>query len=72
MTIGKIKEEMKKYRDLYGGDLISLESIDNATTKQELAKMIEEHRTHMEMMLCDAHSHLDKFKDRLGLRCLSF
>jgi hypothetical protein len=70
MTIEKIKEEMKKFRDLYGGDLISLEFIDNATTKQELAKIIEEHRTHMEMMLCDANSHLDNFKGRLGLRCL--
>lgn len=70
MTISKIKEEMKKYRDFYGGDLISLDNIDDATSKEQLAKIIEDHRTHMEMMLCDAHSHLDKFKGRLGLRML--
>lgn len=67
MTLQKIKDQMKKYRDFYGGDLISLEKIDDAKGKKELAAIIEEHRTHMEMMLCDAHSHIDRFKKKVGL-----
>lgn len=67
MTLDKIKTEMKKYRDFYGGDLISLNEIDNATSKKELSKLLEEHRLHMEKMLADAHSHIDNFKSKLGL-----
>lgn len=67
LTLEKIKAEMKKYRDFYGGDLISLNEIDNAATKKELAELIEQHRSHLEMMLADALSHIDSFKNNLGL-----
>jgi len=36
--------------------------IQEATSKKELAEIIETYRTHLECMLCDAHSHLDNFK----------
>lgn len=72
MKIEEIKEEMKKFRDFYGGDLISSDRIDEATSKKELAALIEEHRSHMEMMLCDANSHLDHFKHKLGLTNIFF
>lgn len=67
MNIDKIKEEMKKYRDFYGGDLLDISEIDNALTKNELEIIIENHRSHIEAMMCDAHSHLDNFKHRVGL-----
>jgi F420-0:gamma-glutamyl ligase len=65
--LAAIKKKMKAYRDFYGGDLISLNEIDNATSKKELAGLIEQHRSHMEMMLADAHNHLDHFKNKIGL-----
>lgn len=71
MEINKIKKEMKSYTDFYGGDLISYGEIDNATTKRELEALIEQHRTHMEMMLCDAMSHLNHFKQKLGLTIIN-
>jgi hypothetical protein len=67
MTIAEIKKAMKAYRDYYGGDLLESGEIDNATTKKELAKIIEKHRAFMEDMLCDAFSHLDDFKNKVGL-----
>jgi hypothetical protein len=70
MTIKQIKKQMKDYRDFYGGELLNVSDIDSATTKKELAGIIETHRRHMEMMLCDAHSSLDEFKKKLGLFCI--
>ncbi len=67
MDINKIKEKMKKYRDFYGGDLLEVSEIDKCETKEELNKILENHRAHMEDMLSDAHSHLDNFKRKLGL-----
>jgi len=67
MTIDKIKSEMKAYTDLYGGDLLGIGDIDSAKTLLDLERIIENHRTHMEMMLCDANSSLDRLKKKLGL-----
>ena len=61
---------MLSYRDFYGCDLLSEDEIKNATTRKELYDIIERHRTHMEDMLCDANSHLDNFKKRVGLHIL--
>ena len=36
MKIEKIKEEMLKYRDFYGGDFLDSDQIKNAKTKKEL------------------------------------
>lgn len=68
MTIERIKKELLKYTDFYGGDIYDTEAIEKATTKQDLAAVIENHRTHLEHMLCDAGTHLDALKDRCGLR----
>ncbi len=67
MTLKEIKKEMIEYRDFYGGDLIDSGDIKSATTKKQLYDIIEKHRDHMEMMLRDADSHLDNFKERIGL-----
>lgn len=67
MKLQDIKKEMLKYIDFYGGDLINSDEIAAATTKLQLEKIIERHRSHMEMMLSDAHSHLNNFKKKVGL-----
>lgn len=67
MNINTIKNEMIKFRDFYGGDLLYVDEVKNANTKEELEKIIELHRDHMESMLCDANSHLNNFKRKLGL-----
>lgn len=67
MTLQDKKREMAKYLDFYGGDLLGYSDIEKAKTKADLSKIIEEHRSHMEMMLCDANAHLDNFKKRIGL-----
>ncbi len=67
MTIEKIKEEMLKWRDFYGGDISDTEEIKNATSKEELNRIMEKHRQLLEDMLRDADSHLDNFKRKVGL-----
>ena len=67
MTIEKIKEEMLKWRDFYGGDISDTEEIKNATSKEELNRIIEKHRQLLEDMLRDADSHLDNFKRKVDL-----
>jgi len=67
MTIEKIKEEMLKWRDFYGGDISDTEEIKNATSKKELNTIMEKHREFLEDMLRDANSHLDNFKRKVGL-----
>ena len=67
MTIEKIKEEMLKWRDFYGGDISDTEEIKNATSKKELNRIMEKHRQLLEDMLRDADNHLDNFKRKVGL-----
>lgn len=67
MNIENIKKEMLEYRDFFGGDIPDIEEIKSSNTKEELSKIVEKHRSFMEDMLCDAHSHLDNFKQRIGL-----
>ena len=58
---------MHEFRDFYGGDLLNESDIDAARTKAELNRIVENHRNHIEDMLCDANSHLDSFKRKCGL-----
>jgi hypothetical protein len=67
MKINDIKKEMLKFEDFYGGDLLNISDIEKSKTKRELAEIIENHRSHMESMLCDAQRHLDNFKRKLGI-----
>lgn len=67
MEIEKIKEEMIKYRDFYGGDLLNVDEVITCETKDELKEILWKHDSHMEMMLSDAKSHLNHFTQKLGL-----
>lgn len=61
---------MLKWTDFYGGDLADTEAIKKGKTKKELKAILDRHQSFMEDMLSDAGSHLDSFKDKLGLRML--
>ncbi len=63
---------MLKYRDFYGGELLNISDIEQATTKKELNDIIESHRQHMELMLTDADGHLDNLKRRVDLFMLEY
>ncbi len=67
MTLKKIKQEMKAYRDLFGGQLINSDEIDRAKTKKELAGIIDKHKDFMDSMLADAETSLVHFKRSIGL-----
>ena len=58
---------MLAYRDYYGGDIYLRDEIKNAATKQDLAQIIEQYRSHIEDMANDASRHLDGLKKRVGL-----
>ena len=67
MKISEIKKQMLAFEDFYGGDLSSSDKIKDAKTKKELNDVLEQHRSFMECMLCDANSHLDSFKKKIGV-----
>jgi hypothetical protein len=67
MTLKKIKQEMKAYRDLWGGELIDSGDIDKAKTKKELAEILDKHNNFMTDQLEDARSNMYHFKERIGL-----
>jgi hypothetical protein len=67
MKIEDIKNEMLKYKDYYGGDLINIDDIKKAKTKKELSNIIKAHEKFMENMLCDALGSLKVFENKVGL-----
>lgn len=67
MKIAKIKKEMIAYRDFYGGPLLEVDFIEDKTTKEELADIIDTHNSFLECQLCDAQSSLERFKRKVGL-----
>ena len=66
-TIQGIKEQMKAFRDFYGGDLLDIDEIDSCKTAEQLSEIIRQHEAYMENALADALSHLNQFKSKLGL-----
>ncbi len=68
LSLEDIKKEMLEFKDLFGGPLSAERSaIQRATTTGELAAIIDEHSGELESMLSDAQSHLEQFKQRIGL-----
>lgn len=67
MTIEKIKKEMLAHKDFYGGDIPYTDEIKRATTKKELAALMDRYSSLLEDMAIDAQSRHDKFKRKLGL-----
>lgn len=67
MKIADIKKEMLKWEDFYGGDISATDRIKSAKTKKQLAQILVDHEDFMEMMLCDAKSHIEEFRKKLGI-----
>jgi len=67
MKLNELKNEIFEWTDFFGGDIISADAVRNAKNKEDLSAALEEHRSFMESQLCDANSHLDNFKKKLGL-----
>lgn len=67
MKIEAIKKKMVEYRDFFGFDLLGVSEVEKATTKEELAEIINQHYTHLELMCNDAQSSLERFRKSLGL-----
>lgn len=63
----EIKSKMKAYRDFYGGDLISSSEIEDCKTEKDLCKLIDLHASFLENQYTDALSHLDRFRQTLGI-----
>jgi len=62
MNIDEIKNEMREFRDFYGGDLLNIDDLDGAQSIEELKVILNNHEKHIDMMLRDACSPLDSFK----------
>ena len=67
MTIKKIKEEMLKWRDFFGGDLEDTERILAAKTKRELKAIMDDRSRLYEDMLADAYTFQRNFERKCGL-----
>ncbi len=67
MTIEETKEEMLKFKDFYGFELSRIDEIEQATTKEDLSRILTLHENLLEDMLHDAKSHLDNFKRKCQL-----
>lgn len=67
MKIEDIKAQMLTFKDFYGSDLLGVDNISEAATKEDLEKIIDEHGRHIEAMFDDARSHLHNFKQRCEL-----
>lgn len=57
----EIKDKMKSYRDIFGGELIGSDKIDSCNTIKELESIIAEHENFIEDSATDAKSHLLNF-----------
>ena len=67
MNLQEQKNELKKYRDLYGNLLQDSNDIDNANNEMYLFDIIHNHECYLEDLLKDALSSLERLKERIEL-----
>lgn len=67
MTLAQTKKAMLEWTDFHGGDISDTTSIKNAKNKKELAQVLYDHESFLEMQLCDALSHIESFRKKLKL-----
>jgi hypothetical protein len=70
LTLNRIKTEMLKHKDFFGGDIMYTDEIKAAKNRKELAKIMDKYRKHLEDMAVDAQAHHDDFKEKLGLNLI--
>lgn len=66
MDINEIKEKMKSYTDLFGGDLNHYK-IDSATSLKDLYDILDYHYYMLSDMANDAQNNLERFRRKIGL-----
>lgn len=67
MKIEEIKAEMKRYNDIFGGNLSASEMIDGCSSLEELSQIIDAHIDFLDDCVSAAKSGLEDFRQRLGL-----
>jgi len=67
MEIEEIKSKMLNFQDFFGGQLLYIDDVEDCKSKEELERIIDRHGGHLEDLLSDAKSHLDKFKQKCEL-----
>ncbi|MES2593161.1 MAG: hypothetical protein V4608_14865 [Bacteroidota bacterium] len=67
MKIEEIKNELKEFKDFFGGELLDIESVASCSSKIELSEIIDRHSNHIEMMCNDALHSLERFRRKVGL-----
>lgn len=67
MSIEEIKQRILDHKDFFGGDFIFVQELEEATTKEEIGRVLDRQRNHLEDMLSDALSSHDSFKQSLKL-----
>jgi hypothetical protein len=67
MKLEKIKKIMIKWRDFYGQDICAVDEIVNATSKEELLRIINKHIEFIQDQNIDAISHAEEFRRSLKL-----
>jgi len=53
-TLEKLKTKILEWRDFYGGDILVESDVTNAKSKKDLKKVLENHRTFLEMQSLSA------------------
>lgn len=61
------KQQIRDYIDFYGCKIHYEEEIDNAKSYEDLDNILSEYYKFLEYQLCDAQSHLGRFKESLFL-----
>lgn len=61
MTIQEIKDKMKSYRDLFGGQM-NVYEIENAKTFEGLETIFDDHHDFIADSANDAQGNLERFK----------
>lgn len=66
-TLELVKQKMKDYRDLFGGELSKSNLINDAENIFDLDYIFEKHFDYISDMANNAQNSLDKFKRELGV-----
>ena len=67
MKLSEIKNEMLGWEDFYGQDMVDIDAIESAKSKDELTSVLREHARFLEDQSTDAQGHLERFQRSLGL-----
>ena len=67
MDLETIKQKMKDYRDIFGGELNRKDLIDDAKSIIDIESIINQHYDYINDMASDAQSSLERFKRDNGI-----